>query len=65
MGRSWSLSRGRLSAYVDLQNLYDRDNVRGFTDFAFELDPQGRFAVRSEALSWGGLLPSFGIRWDL
>lgn len=65
VGRSWSLSLGRLSAYVDLQNLYDRDNVRGFTDFAFEVDPQGRVVVRSEALSWGGLLPSFGIRWEM
>jgi hypothetical protein len=65
IGRSWSLSRGRLSAYVDLQNLYDRDNVRGFSDFGFELDAYGRVVVRSEPVSWGGLLPSFGVRWEL
>lgn len=65
VGRSWSLSRGRLSAHVDLQNLYDRDNVRGSSDFRLELGADGRVVVRSEMVSWGGLLPSFGIRWEL
>ncbi len=65
VSRSWSLSRGRLSAYVDLQNLYDRDNVRGARDFRLELGADGQVVVRSERVSWGGLLPSFGIRWEL
>jgi outer membrane receptor protein involved in Fe transport len=65
VSRTWKLARGRLSAYVDLQNLYDRHNVRGLTDVELELDAAGRVEVRSEALSWGGLLPSFSIRWEL
>lgn len=65
VGRSWALSRGRLSAYLDLQNLYDRENVRGFEDFRLELGAAGEAGARSERVSWGGLLPSFGIRWAL
>jgi outer membrane receptor protein involved in Fe transport len=62
--RSWTLSRGELSAYLDLQNLYDRDNVRGFRNFEFRIDDQGATVVESEAVNWGDFLPSFGIRWE-
>ncbi len=64
VSRGWKLPLGRLDAYVDLQNLYDRNNVRGFDDFAFDLTPDGNVRVHSEAVSWGGFLPSFGIRWQ-
>jgi hypothetical protein len=63
--RSWTLARGRLTAWIDLQNAYDRENVRGFSDFSFARDPDGTVRVHSRPVSWGGLLPSFGIRWEL
>ncbi|HLE85460.1 MAG TPA: TonB-dependent receptor [Thermoanaerobaculia bacterium] len=65
VSRSWELARGRLSAYLDLQNLYDRENARGFDDLDFDLGSDGAVAVRSETLTWGGLLPSFGVRWEM
>lgn len=64
VSRGWRLPLGHLDTYVDLQNLYDRRNVRGFDQLAFELDPTGNVRVRSEEVSWGEFLPSFGIRWQ-
>ncbi len=64
VSRGWKLPLGHMDTYVDLQNLYDRHNVRGFDHFAFELGPAGDVRVRSEEVSWGGFLPSFGIRWQ-
>ena len=63
VGREWDLKHGRLTAYLDLQNVYDRENLRGFTQFAVELDREGRPRSSAEPVSWGGLLPSFGVRW--
>ena len=64
LGHDWGLSRGRLSAYVDLQNVYDRDNARGFESFRFELSNDGQPAVFAEPVDWGGFLPSLGLRWS-
>ncbi len=64
VSRGWKLSLGQIDAYLDLQNLYDRNNVRGFDDFAFDLAPDGGVRVHAEEVSWGGFLPSFGVRWQ-
>jgi hypothetical protein len=63
--RDWKVGSGKLSAYLDLQNLYDRDNLRGFDDFELDLGPEGAPRVRSSPETWGGFLPSFGVRWEL
>lgn len=63
VARVWGLARGHLSTYVDLQNAYDRQNVRGRTDFFFLPDDAGGASVGSAWTTWGGLLPSFGLRW--
>jgi len=64
LSRDWKLPLGQLSTYVEVQNLYDRENVRGFDDFAFDLGADGQPLVGYDTLSWGELLPSFGIRWQ-
>lgn len=64
VSRVWKLPLGHLDTYVDLQNLYDRRNVRGFENFAFEPGPDGGVRVRSDEVGWGEFLPSFGIRWQ-
>jgi hypothetical protein len=63
--RTWRLTRGRLTGYLEVQNLYDRKNVRGFDNFAFEAGADGEPHVGFDTVSWGELLPSFGIRWQL
>ncbi|HEV8580974.1 MAG TPA: TonB-dependent receptor [Thermoanaerobaculia bacterium] len=63
LSRAWKLPLGELHTYIDLQNVYDRENVRGFQSFVFTSDENGGVRGESEPVSWGGFLPSFGIRW--
>ncbi|HUP43257.1 MAG TPA: TonB-dependent receptor [Thermoanaerobaculia bacterium] len=55
--RTWSLRAGRLTFFVDVQNLYDRQNLAGF-DLA--LDEEAG-TVELEEESWNGLFPSLGL----
>jgi hypothetical protein len=64
LGRAWDLRRGRLVAYLDLQNAYNRQNVRGYEAFLFELDPNGAPVASARMVRWGGRLPTFGLRWS-
>ncbi len=59
-GRDWQTRYGRLTFYLDVQNVYDRGNVGGFD---FEIDEEtGTLIRRSE--EWAGFLPSVGVRLD-
>lgn len=64
LSRTWTLPFGQLNTYLEVQNLYDRANVRGFDDFSFGLGADGEPRVDYDTLSWGEFLPSFGIRWQ-
>lgn len=64
LSRTWTLPLGQLSTYLEVQNLYDRENVRGFDNFAFDLGADGEPRVGFDPVSWGEFLPSFGIRWQ-
>ncbi len=55
--RSWRTRWGRLDAFVDVQNLYDRRNVAGFD---YQLDEDTGEVERSIE-TWAGILPSIGI----
>jgi hypothetical protein len=59
--RTWSLRAGRLTFFVDVQNLYDRQNLAGF-DLA--LDEEAG-TVELEEESWNGIFPSLGITWEM
>lgn len=65
LSRTWTLQRGRFTGYLEVQNLYDRENVRGFDNFVFEAGADGEPRVGFDTVSWGEFLPSFGIRWQL
>jgi hypothetical protein len=65
VGRSWKVRRGRLSASLDLQNLYGRANVRGYTDIEVNFDQAGQLVVEREQVTWGTFVPSFSVRWQL
>jgi hypothetical protein len=58
--RSWPLRVGRLTFFVDLQNVYDRANLSGFD---VELDEDAG-VVLLESERWPGLFPSLGITWE-
>ena len=58
--RSWERRRGRLTFFVDVQNLYDRKNLGGFD---LQVDPdEGSLDVVKE--HWPGIFPSLGISWE-
>ena len=55
--RTWDIDWGKLGFFVDIQNLFDRDNIAGF-DVSIE-DEEG--IVEFETEYWAGILPSFGL----
>lgn len=64
--RSYDLPRGRMLLYFDVQNLYNRENERGFEfgEEAFQVQPDGSVRVTPEVESWLGAVPSFGVTWS-
>jgi len=71
VSRRWDLAWGRLTAYADVQNLYDRRNAAGF-DLVLEEGEEGgavegdegeagaeRLALEAE--SWPGVVPTVGV----
>ena len=58
--------RGSLTFYLDLQNVYNRSNARGFEydNDAFAVEPDGSVVVTPSREDWLGLLPSFGLNWN-
>ena len=63
--RSFNLARGDLLLYFDVQNLYNRENERGFEfgSSAFQVEPDGNVTVTPELDTWLGAVPSFGVTW--
>jgi len=58
--RSWERRRGRLTFFVDVQNVYDRQNLGGF-DLQVDAD-EGVLDLAQE--HWAGIFPSLGISWE-
>jgi outer membrane receptor protein involved in Fe transport len=66
LSRATDVGRGRLVLFLDVQNLYDHENVRGLqlTD-RFITSRDGRTGdVQFGRLTWFELLPSFGVSWE-
>lgn len=58
--RTWERRRGRLTFFVDIQNLYDRQNLGGF-DLQVDSDVGSLEVVKEH---WPGIFPSLGITWE-
>jgi hypothetical protein len=58
ISRQWQEAWGLMTVFVDVQNLYDRENVAGF-DIEID-DEDGTLDRVTEA--WTGILPSAGVR---
>lgn len=59
--RTWRRGSGHITFFVDVQNLYDRENAAGF-DVSLEED-EGLVELESE--DWPGIFPSLGVRWEI
>lgn len=64
--RTFGLGIGDLELYLDVQNLYNRENEQGFEfgEDAFEVQADGSVLVTPEVDTWLGIVPSFGLRWS-
>ncbi len=65
--RTSQLKKGRLSLFIDVQNLYNRENARGIDvdEENFHRRPDGSFGVTFPEETWLGVLPSFGLSWEI
>ena len=63
--REWDARSGRLGFFLEVQNVYDHQNIAGF-DVDLELTKSADGSIRIVKIEepWGGILPSFGITWD-
>jgi hypothetical protein len=63
-GREFLTSRGRVSAFLEIRNCYNRENIREYI-YDFLGQQNGNYIVRKTGHeSWLPLIPSFGIIWD-
>lgn len=62
--REWTLKKGTLTFFVELQNLYNRENHAGFNvEFDYDIQSDGTVIPLLERESWAGFVPSFGLDW--
>ncbi|MEM1203992.1 MAG: TonB-dependent receptor [Acidobacteriota bacterium] len=63
--RAWRLQDSELTLYVDVQNLYGRENERGYElgEDAFRVQADGTVEVVPTIDTWLGIVPSFGVTW--
>ena len=59
--RTFQVGNGTLSAFLDILNLYDRENMRSY-DYRVEL-PSGR-VIPNVGETLLPILPSFGLTWE-
>ncbi len=60
------LGNNILTYFIDIQNAYNRRNVRGFSldEDSFALQPDGSVVVSLNEEKWLGILPSFGVKYE-
>jgi hypothetical protein len=63
LNRYFNIAKGRLSVFVEVLNVLDRENVRGY-DNSIQQSPQGYY-LEKEPETWFGRLPSAGITYEL
>ncbi|MEO8347804.1 MAG: TonB-dependent receptor [Acidobacteriota bacterium] len=60
LSRRWPLKSGSVTAFLDVQNVYNRKNTAGFD---LEFDEETGQIIRSIE-RWPGIFPSLGITWE-
>ncbi len=58
--RRWERAHGTFVLYLDVQNVYDRQNAAGFD---FEIDEEAG-TVNPDPEHWPGFLPSLGVSYE-
>ena len=60
---AYKTAQRKFQLYVDIFNLYNRKNIRGYADQEPGLDDQGNRVILSERDDWLPILPSVGVNW--
>jgi hypothetical protein len=60
------VGQGKLTLFIDIQNLYDQENLRGLEidGGRYNAQPDGRLVATFPQEAWFGIMPSFGISWE-
>ncbi len=65
VNHAFDLDRGRLSVFLEMVNLYNRDNIRLIEAGSLDVVENGDLIVASEHTEkWFPLLPSIGASWE-
>ncbi len=62
INRFFPLSKGRITAFIEVLNVFDSKNIRAY-QYGLRYY-NGQYYVRREAEHWFGIIPSFGISYD-
>ena len=63
IARTFRVGGGRLTAYVDVYNLYDRENPKSY-DYLIRGIAGRQVLTMREYNTMIGILPSIGLRWE-
>jgi len=63
VNRYFPLSRGRITAFIELLNILGRENVRSY-DYSFFGSPSGPI-LEKDPEHWFGRIPSFGVSYEV
>jgi len=63
VSRDFNTSKGRITAFLEIMNLYNRGNVRMYS-YILRCDEPGDCRLEKRAEHSFGLLPSIGITWS-
>jgi hypothetical protein len=60
------LKKSELTFFIDIQNAYNRKNVRGYflTEDSLVRHADGTVSANLKEEKWLGIIPSFGIKWE-
>ncbi len=66
ISRATPIRIGRLIFFIDIMNIYNRENPRGIniTDPEYIEQADGTVDVVFETENWLGIIPSFGVNWE-
>ena len=64
--RVTNVRSGTLTFFIDIQNLYDQDNLRGIEvdGWRWIQSPDGSYSADFNQESWFGIMPSLGVSWE-
>ncbi len=64
LSRYFATRTGRISVFLEVRNLYDRDNIRQYEYSEVEIFSYNHYTYKKEPREWLPRIPSFGVSWE-